>query len=183
MDIFTAPISPPNAFNIYIYAPHTNSFGGRVNLNSAPQPFNLARTAPLAAVLQNNTFDSSITNTLGFSTAQTKANNIFYKIKAAGGKLYGYTNAYVSPGEVVEIAGIADGGEKSEELVRQIMNLVTTRGNVFSVYTIGQAIKQTPDGKLVITAQQRVQAMVERYLDPAKNEVRFAPVYFRNLSP
>ena len=181
MDIFTAPVAAPNQYNKYVYAPHTNSFGGRVNLNSAPQPFSLPRTAPLAAVLQNNTYDSSMSNTLGAASARTIAGNIFNQTLAAGGKQYGYAAGYDSPGEVVEIKGIADGGEKSEELVRQIMNLVTARGNVFGVYTIGQAIKQTPSGTLNVTAQQRVQAMVERYSD--NTGVHFAPVYFRNLSP
>ena len=185
MDIFTAPVAAPNKYNQYVYAPRTNSFsfGGRVNLNSQAAPFGLPRTTPLAAVLKNNTYDSMITNTMSATTAQTLANNIYNQTLATGGKKYGYTNGYDSPGEVCEIKGVSDGGEKSEELVRQVMNLVTTRGNVFSVYTIGQAIKQTPDGKLSVTAQQRAQAMVERWQDAITSEVHFSPVYFRNLSP
>ena len=138
-------------------------------------------------MLQNNTYDATdLTKKVSAASAQTIADNIFNRTLATTtpvGKQYGYTNGYDSPGEVVEIKGVADGGEKSEELVRQIMNLVTTRGKVFSVYTIGQAIKQTPGGKLSVTAQQRAQAMVERYLDPTTNQVHFSPVYFRNLSP
>ena len=187
MDLFTAPVAAPNQYNKYVYAPHDTGFGGRVNLNSSPQPFSMTRTIPLAAVLQNNTYDATdLTKKVSAASAQTIADNIFNRTLATTtpvGKQYGYTNGYDSPGEVVEIKGVADGGEKSEELVRQIMNLVTTRGNVFSVYTIGQAIKQTPGGKLSVTAQQRAQAMVERYLDPTTNQVHFSPVYFRNLSP
>ncbi len=187
MDLFTAPVAAPNPYNKYVYAPHDTGFGGRVNLNSSPEPFSLTRTSPLAAVLQNNTYDSTdFTRKLGAGPARDIADNIFNRTLATTsplGKQYGYAGGYDSPGEVVEVKGIADGGEKSEELVRQIMNLVTTRGNVFSVYTIGQAIKQAPDGRLIVTAQQRAQAMIERYVDPANNSVRFSPVYFRNLSP
>ncbi len=98
-------------------------------------------------------------------------------------KLYPKTDSYYyySPGGVVEIEGVADGGEKSEELVRQIANLTTARGNVFSVYTVGQAIKQTPAGKLIVSGEQRMQAMIERYVDAGV--VRFAPVYTRSLTP
>ncbi len=184
MDLFTAPISSPNQYNKYVYAPHDTSFGGRVNLNSRAEPFGLPRTAPLAAVLQNATYDfTDLTKKVSPSTATTIADNIFSRTLATGGKQYGYAAGYDSPGEVVEMKGVADGGEKSEELVRQIANLVTARGNVFAVYTVGQAIKQTPSGKLTVTAEQRTQAVVERYLDSTNNQVRFAPVYFRNLSP
>jgi hypothetical protein len=72
-------------------------------------------------------------------------------------------------------------GEASEQLVREVANLITSRGNVFSVYTIGQALKQTPAGQLVVTGEQRQQGMIERYSDAAK--VRFRSLYFRNLTP
>ena len=195
MDLFTAPVKPPTAFNKFVYAPHTNGFGGRVNLNSAAQPFGLTRTIPLTAVLQNCTYDSTdLTKKLSAGTAQTLANNIYNHTLAVNGDnstngyFYGYQSGYCSPGEVAEIKGVSDGGEKSEELMRQIANLVTNRGNVFSVYTIGQAVKQAPNGTYTVTGEQRLQAMVERYLnyntaDATKNEIHFAPVYYRNLTP
>jgi hypothetical protein len=87
----------------------------------------------------------------------------------------------------VEIDGVADKGEKSEELIRNISNLITARGDVFNVYSIGQALQQTRDGKLVVTGEQRLQAMLERYptTDPTTGTVtfHFKPVYFRNLIP
>ena len=85
------------------------------------------------------------------------------------------------------MAGVADQGEKSEELYRNISNLITARGDVFSSYSIGQALHQTPDGKLIVTGEQRLQAVIERYVytDPSTGatSVRFNPVYFRNLIP
>jgi hypothetical protein len=82
----------------------------------------------------------------------------------------------------VEIKGIADGGEQSEELYRQISNLVTARGNVFSIFAIGQAIVQTPDGRLLVTAEQRTRTIVERFLNPVSNKIEFGSVYFRSLN-
>ena len=98
-------------------------------------------------------------------------------------------NAFDTPGEICEIKGVADAGEKSEALVRDIASLVTSRGNVFSIYTVGQALRQAPDGRLIVTAEQRQHAVVERYHDnrgtpvSTDDEVRFRPIYFRNLTP
>lgn len=183
VDLFTAPVAAPNEFNKYVYAPHNTSFGGRVNLNSKAVPYDLARVAPLTAVLQNSTYDTTDqTKKLTGAEASVLARNVFDRVLAVGGKQYGYAGGYDSVGEVVEIQGIADGGEKSEDLFRQAANLLSTRGNVFSVYSVGQALKQSPGGKLSVLAEQRVQAMVERYADSA-GLVHFAPVYFRNLTP
>ncbi len=182
MDLFTAPVTAPNAFNRLVYAPHETSYGGRVNLNSKTVPFEVSRVAPLAAVMQNAPFDSENPGVrLTPAQALDRAGNIFHHALAANGKNYG-SAGYDSPGEVVEVEGIADRGEKSEELVRQIMNLVSTRGNTFSVYSVGQALKQTPSGKLAVTAEQRYQATIERYADP-DGGVHFSPVYLRSLTP
>ncbi len=73
--------------------------------------------------------------------------------------------------------------------MREIANLITARGNVFSVYTIGQALKQTQGGKLLVTGEQRQQAYLERYLvdkgntDPNDDSIGFRTIYFRNLIP
>lgn len=183
LDLFTAPIAAPNQYNKYVYAPHDTSFGGRVNLNSKPEPFAFTRVSPLAAVLQGAPYDSTDRSKIvSASEAMTKARDVYDKVLAANGKQYGSTLAYDSPGEIVEMRGIADGGEGSEELLRQTANLFTARGNVFTVYSIGQAIKQTSAGKLVVTGEQRMQAMVERYVD-STSVTRFSPIYVRTLAP
>jgi len=183
VDLFTAPIAAPNPYNKYVYAPHDTSFGGRVNLNSKAIPYDLARVAPLAAVFQNGSYDATdATKKLSASEARTLAQNVFDRVLAANGKQYGHASSYDSVGEMVEMKGVADAGEKSEELFRQTANLLSTRGNTYSVYSIGQAIQQSPSGKLNIMAEQRIQAMVERYAD-STNSVHFSPVYFRNLNP
>lgn len=188
MDIFTAPIAPPTLQNRFVYAPNNTAFGGRVNLNAkaeplaGTEPFGGARISPVAAVFLNNRFSANSTNTISALRSRELATNVFGGILAASGKQYGRQDAYDSPGEVVEIRGIADGGETSEELVRQIMNLFTTRGNVFTVYSIGQALQQSPGGKITVTADQRMQATIERTTD-FDGRVRFVPVYLRSLSP
>jgi len=183
LDLFTAPIAAPNQYNKYVYAPHDTSFGGRVNLNSNPEPFSFTRVSPLAAVMQGASYDSTDwSKTVSASDAVTKAQDVYNKVLATKGKQYGSAIAYDSPGEIVEMKGIADGGESSEELLRQTANLFTARGNVYTVYSIGQAIKQTPAGKLVVTGEQRMQAMVERYVD-STSVTRFSPTYVRTLAP
>src|SRR6185436_1972232 len=128
------------------------------------------------------------------------ARSIYQRIRSAAsigqpkGKAYPASQAnlpdvYDCPGEVVEIKGVADQGEESEELLREIANLITARGNVFSIYTVGQALKQTPTGKLIVTGEQRQQAMVERFLrdkgtaTTTDDEIGLRTVYFRNLTP
>ncbi len=189
MDLFTVPVNVPAAGEP-IFAPHKTATGGRVNMNAKPEPFALDRILPLAAVFQDAAKDSrDPAKTVSASEAKSIAHAIYARTLASKGKVYGYAGGYDSPGEIVEISGVADGGEASEELVRQVANLVTSRGNVFSIYTVGQALKQTPNGRLIVTAEQRQQAVVERYHDnrgtpdPTDDEVRFRTIYSRNLTP
>jgi len=198
MDLFTVPADVPLQAAA-LFAPHSNSTGGRVNMNAKPAPFNLTRTDPLAAVLFGARKSTLNNTTLSLTEAKTIAKAIYDQTlaQAAGaipaGKRYPQTGppnpVYESPGEVVEIAGVADKGEESEELIRAIANLITARGSVFSIYTVGQALKQTPTGKLIVTAEQRQQAMVERFLRDkgtaatTDDEIGLRTVYFRNLAP
>jgi hypothetical protein len=198
MDLFTPPVDVPSKA-ARLFSPHGNTTGGRVNMNARPEPFTsgayaLLREDPLAAVLagcRRDSVDPSIT--VSPELARTLARNIYERRLAPStnflpaGKQYGNQNAafhcYESPGEVVEIRGIADRGERSEELVREIANLITARSNTFSVYTIGQALKQTPSGRLISTAEQRQHAIIERYSIGDSREVRLRTVYYRNLIP
>lgn len=207
MDLFTVPADVPVSVSgkpspKAFYSPHDTATGGRVNMNAKPAPFALNRTLPLQAVFEGARYNATNTSSvLSASQAKTIAQNVYNHTLTTvsnalkvPGKNYGYTNGYDSPGEVVEMQGVADGGEESEQLVRSIANLITARGNVFSIYAVGQAIKQTRildpvthKYKLIITGEQRQQAMVERYAttNPLNNkpDVKFRTVYFRNLTP
>jgi len=185
MDLFSAPMAIPES-GAHLYAPFKTGRGGRVNLNIRAVPFaDLERVRPLIAILQGSREDTDDPEAVvSAEEALEIARNIDTRKLADDGVAYGYPDGYDSPGEVVEIAGVADGGEASEERVRQISDLITIRSNVFTVYTIGQAMRQSPDGKRVVTGEQRQQVMIERYRpDPAKAELRFRTLYVRNLNP
>jgi hypothetical protein len=185
-DIFTAPMNASTAAT-NIYFPHGTSVAGRVNVNAQFAPFASTfplRVSPLAAALAGcatNTAD--LTATMSTTQAQTVAQSISSHTLASNGKSYGADSYYLSPGQIAEIKGVADGGEASEELLRQAGGLLTARGNVFTIYSIGQALKQTPTGLLVVTGERRLQSMVERYTDLSTGNVHFRTIYFRVLTP
>jgi len=192
MDLFTVPMDVPAAAT-NIFKPHGTTIAGRINMNAQAQPFGntnsvavpMERIYPLKALFEGVTTNAS-GGTLTSAQAEDIARNIYAHTLATGanpGKYYGNSNAYDSQGEIIEVKGVADGGEESEETVRGIANLMSARGSVFSLYSIGQALKQTPDGRLVVNGEQRLEAIVERFLDPADNTVKFRTVYFRNLTP
>ncbi len=180
LDLFSVPVSDTQT-NAITY-PNKSSFGGRVNMNSGLESFSLNRILPLAAVFQGVAPTTAATGTLSAPAAQNIARNIYNRIAATSGTLYNLPNGYYSPYEMVEIEDVADGGEQSEELVREVSNLLTVRGNVYTLYSIGESIQQTPSGELQVTGQKRLQAMVERYSDTS-GSVRFRTVYYRTLSP
>ncbi|WP_009965433.1 hypothetical protein [Verrucomicrobium spinosum] len=184
-----------------LYKPHGTSVGGRVNVNSRTLPFeNLTRSQALVALLTG-------ANGMTLEKATEIAGNIYRRelsplnnrLGKSFGKSYGFpwkaapvatdANAYDIPWEICEVKGVADEGEASESLVREIGSLITSRGGVFTVYTVGQAMKQTSSGQLTVTAEQRQQVMLERYVtnrgtaNAADDEVRFRVVYSRNLTP
>jgi hypothetical protein len=196
MDLFSVPTTGATVSQP-IFTPHGTSVGGRVNVNAHVEPFDkMTRDRGLVALLTGTRLLPNV------EQAQVVATNISQRTLATGpnpGKVFGYpwkanpspteTNTFDTPGEICEIKGVADGGEESEDLIREISSLVTARGGVFSVYTVGQSLKQTPQGKLVVTAEQRQQATIERYVenrgtpDSIDDEIRFRTVYYRNLTP
>lgn len=183
MDLFTVPTTVPDAAKS-LFTPHATATSGRVNLNSKVEPYSLTRLDPLAAVFLGASHDATQPDAkITPESASALARNVYERKLASGGKQYGYLQGYDSPGEMVEIEGIADQGEASEELVRQVSNLVTTRGNVFSVYSIGQALKQTPAGGLHVTAEQRRHTMLERFQDASTKQIHFRTIYGLQLTP
>ncbi len=194
-----------------LYNPHGNTVGGRVNINSTVIPFtDLTHDRALVGLLAYATKGTVTASgaagtptTISPADAELLAKNIANQtlvksipsiITSPKTQKYGTMNlpqnpAYDTPGELCEIAGIGDQGEVGEDLFRQISSLTCTRGDVFSVYSIGQALQQSPSGKLVVTAEQRQQSMVERYVankdtpSAIDDQVRFRTVYVRNLTP
>ena len=200
LDLFSVPNSDgatPNSLS----APHGTSIGGRVNVNSQASPFShLARVRSLVALLAGaDGITLEKATELAGNINQRQLSPLNTRLGRSFGKSYGYpwnptpaatdANAFDIPWEICEIKGLADQGEAGESLIREVGSLITSRGGVFNVYTIGQSLKQTISGQLQVTAEQRQQAMVERYVTnrgtttPADDETRFRIVYARNLTP
>jgi hypothetical protein len=81
---------------------------------------------------------------------------------------------------VPEIAALrATNNPTRNDLVRQVVGALTTQGNVFSVWTVGQAVKKKPaNGQYGefeagdnVLAEVRLRFIVERYLDPGADNV------------
>ncbi|QIF00279.1 hypothetical protein [Roseimicrobium sp. ORNL1] len=193
MDLFTVPVEVP-ALAKGIFSPHDTTTAGRINMNAQTQPFGnpelfatpLERRMPLVALLAGVPKDGSGT-LLKVEEAEAIARNIYFRtLSLAQGKVYGHASTYDSPGEVVEIEGVADKGEESEAVVRGIANLICARGSVFNVYTIGQSLKQTRNGELLVTAEQRQQTLIERYdrnTNPNITDIYFRKAGFQHLNP
>ena len=66
-------------------------------------------------------------------------------------------------------------------VIRAIYGNVAVSGNVFSVYSIGESIKQDPTGVIHVPGERRVHHMVER-VDSGMS-VSFQPVFTESLNP
>lgn len=173
-DLFALPVNLPDATSV-AFTPQDHSISGKINLNAALTPFDLRRTLPLQAALVG------AANRLGQTLSTAQASDLVERIAARQA-----AQPFLFPGEVLEVPGIADGGEESEMLVRELGGLLGSRSNVFSVYAIGQALRQTPDGQINVTATQRYHAILERIGIPPLNDhepltVRVRSIYQRNL--
>jgi len=201
MDLFTVPVSVATRAKA-MFAPH-GTIAGRINVNSQVQPYGnpLVVTDPLrvlerrqstAALLlgvKKNKAGDVITSGTAPGSAEYIASNIYKQTlspsgaNSSVGKRYGYKSGYDSPGEIVEIQGVADGGEESEAVIRGIANLVTTRGGVMTVYSIGQTLQQNRNGDaFTVTGETRQQTMIERYTEPAVPPAPAGLVRFRRVS-
>ncbi|MEZ0387028.1 MAG: hypothetical protein ACAI34_08185, partial [Verrucomicrobium sp.] len=200
MDLFSAPVVVPASARP-IFAPNDSAVAGRVNVNCLVEPYAdqtrhpqlaavLERNLPLIAVLAGvpNPSETDPARLLTTTDARAIADSIYHRRLATAGKNYGYAAGYDSPGEIAEIAGVADQGELSEAVLRSIASLITTRGSVFSIYTIGQSLQQTRSHELRVTGEQRQRTMLEalRELDPATGlatQVKFRKVSHGDLYP
>jgi len=157
LDFFMAPISTNSPT---LYFPQTNTVAGRINLNSGA-PFtnnsNIIRQSPLLALFQ--AANSPLTN-----NPSLFATNIPSMVLAAGGTNYGIPS-YLSPGEIAEVQGVSDGGESTETNLQDVVDLGTAQGDIFRVYSIGQALKQTSGNPptLIVLSEQYKEAIIYGY--------------------
>ncbi len=95
---------------------------------------------------------------------------------AANGTNYG-APFYISPGELAEVQGIADGGEATEQNLHSVVDLSTVRGSTFRVFSIGQTLQQTPVGTVTIQSEQYREAIICQ-----DAQIHHATVLWKNIS-
>lgn len=183
LDLFQAPRIAGESF--YVRPPAANgaaylNSGGKVNLNAEIQPFqdNLKRPLPLEAVFDQT---SNGTATLTGVEAKGLVLNASQKVLGAGGSFY-ELDRFISPGQIAEIKGMADSGELSETLVRNTVDLLTSRTGVFSIYSVGQSIRQSPNGAIKALGERRDRVVVER-TQSSTGETSFRTVYTESFNP
>lgn len=145
-----------------------SSVGGRLNANGRVYPFPdaLTRKAPLRAVLRSA--KPALSDTEADALAANILNNTVMPgaLTATRGLAYGPANftaekLYGMPGEICEISGIAP-NEDEEFFVQNLLAYLTTRSNVFSVFSVGQKIQQLPNGRIVVLGESRTRTLLER---------------------
>lgn len=169
LDLFSAviPAKSATATSEDLYFRSTNAVYGKININSRVAPFeDYFKTLPLKALFHGKTNTSL--------SSQAAAENISHHVLASGGRTLGNTDFFKSPGELAEINGIADSGEKSEQNLLSSVDLATVRSEVFRVYCVGQSVQQTPTGDLTVNASKSLDVLLESYWDV--NQYRFRPV-------
>jgi len=186
VDMLSVPVSTnsffdnPTATNSSYLTP-----GGKVNLNAQIRPFVdtssnpvIIRLLPLTAVFNGATNGTTV---LSSTAAGTLATNIYNQTLASNGNFYGLSN-YISPGQVVEIQGVADAGEASETLPLNTLGLLTTRSGVFSIYSVGQSIQQSASGTITVLGEHRDLTIVEQ-VQSSGTTLIFRPVFSKQISP
>lgn len=181
-DLFTVPsgaYAPTEKLEPY-FSPRGGAAGGRININSGIVPFDTPRLSGLkAAFLNIPNHAGNPASRMSELEVENVVNHIASFNRAQHGVLYGQTNLYESVGEILEIKGVADGGEASEEVARQVANLLTTRGSVFAISAVGQSVSQSPNGTITVTAEHRLQTDVERV--ETNGSVEFRPVLVKTV--
>ncbi len=205
LDLFALP---PQSSS-YVFQPYTNTgtaatygaVGGRVNINGLIYPFAtnanniVVRTNPLIALLSGAsnpiTGDSSyLSNYAGnFATNILMApiNPASYLDGGNTWALYDSTNGlYAHVGELAEVSQLTDGGESGEGNLYELLAQTTVSDNVFTVYTIGQALKQTAGGGFVVNGDKRYEVTIERnpnVVAVPTNQGVFRIVSIREITP
>jgi hypothetical protein len=163
--------------NLAFFGTFGGATAGRINPNGVviyttnadiPQA-NVSRTLPLQAVLSG----------VSVGGANVPATSIAEAIET-----YIRTNGPLRiPAEICNVPDIATrrapNNPTRNDLVRQIVGTLTTQDNVFSVWTVGQAIQKRRGNTLYgtfesgdnVLAEVRLHLIVERYLDPGADGV------------
>lgn len=171
MDLFIAPVVASTAREKAVLEPQAQTSGGKINLNSTIYPFNnvgLApdRLLPLQALLlgaKSASGDLTAGQAVQIAQAITKQ-TLANGMNKGNLQLPSDTPAgfYTSIGQIAEIDGVASNGEASEALVRTLAGVITVQSNVYSIYAVGESIRQTPSGAMISTGEKRTLTLLER---------------------
>ncbi|XHR30994.1 MAG: hypothetical protein ACFUZC_10600 [Chthoniobacteraceae bacterium] len=169
MDLFCVPIVNSTFFTNPVTSGSIAYLGGKVNLNAVVKPFTdgtggalLTRTPCIEAVLKDAT--SSGSTALSSDAVAQIATNIVGHVVATGsssGYDYGLPNGMITAAQIAEIQDVASGGESTEALLQGVVDLFIARGNVFSIYTVGQSIRQQKSGAVTVLGERRGRTVVE----------------------
>jgi hypothetical protein len=182
--------------NLLYYGTYGGATAGKINPNGAliyttnlsvAEP-NISRTLPLQAVLNgvrvNDTLTGDGTNAVFTNGTVVDAASVAQAIEN-----YVRTNGPLRmPAEICNVPAVAalraPNNPTRNDLVRQIVGALTTQDNVFSVWTVGQAVRKRPDNDQFgqfeagdnVLAEVRLHFVVERYLDPGADGIYGNPV-------
>lgn len=146
LELFAVPVVPePEKEPIYFTG--DDLIAGRLNVNIALEPF----------------ADTTKTETLGalFGDPEHPAiAHLLSATRASGARVFGGTDFLALPGELAEMRGVSDSGEKSEEVFRAVASQVTTSSRTFRIFSVGEAIIQPPSGDVSVTSSRTVETLV-----------------------
>lgn len=171
LELFSAPVAQR-------FLKGSNTIAGRINLNALIRDTtNFTRT---------NVLNALFTNVSGISPGSfaTVVSNVANVRLASAGMNFGYATNFtnfVSVGQLSEIAGIGDQGEIGEQVLRQVASLATVRGDVFSIYSCGQAIS-VANGRVTVNGEKFIHATIERYFD-ASGAAKYRTISWSEINP
>lgn len=146
-----------------LYVPFDRSFNnqtdGKMNINARLHPFGVTRTRPLQALLGDRVANPEV-------IAENIANR---SVAANAGSLVGSSRLYIYPGQITQVAGVADGSAgtseyERERLPRDLADLVSTQCDDFRVFLIAETGSNV-NGRWVTNASERLEVSMGREVD------------------
>jgi hypothetical protein len=178
--------------NLAFFGTFGGATAGRINPNGAviyttdvntPQA-GVTRTLPMQAVFHGLKVNQTLSGSSGTNASFTGGSDLNAAGVAQAVADYIRTNGPLRmPAEICNIRDIenhrATNNQTRNDLVRQVLGNLTTQGNVFSVWTVGQVVQKRQGNASYgefqsgdnVLAEVRLRFMVERYLDPGADGV------------
>jgi Tfp pilus assembly protein PilX len=177
--------------NLAYYGTFGGATSGRINPNGAviyttnvnvPQA-GVTRTLPMQAVFQGVKVNQTLSGSSGTNASFTGGSDVPSGVAQAVADYIRNNGPLRMPAEICNIQDIANlrapNNPTRNDLVRQVVGSLTTQGNVFSVWTVGQVIQKKQANTLYgefesgdnVQAEVRLRFVVERYLDPGADGV------------